>query len=211
MKSTEFITEDITQRALGIGKEYNMADDLIQFALEVNKNCQEYIKQNPQHSTNNVLYRGIETEDRFSKKRVRLDDRTPTDSGRLEHNMLNKYFTEHFGEPFRNAMFCNGDFRKVTYYGDPHLIYPKGHFTFLWSPDIDDFFNAFDGKPSSMSKGQFVENLLANNEYSTKNLIRAINSGNEIMIRSKEYYAINIHNTIVSKSTFKGLEEIINL
>jgi len=46
-------------------------------------------------------------------------------------------------------------------------------------------------------------------DYSTKNLLLAIHSGQEIMLRAKSFYGMNIEN--VSETKRLGFTEIFNL
>ena len=135
------------------------------------------------------------------KKAVRLDDRRPQEMDPLDHDYLNQYFTQEYGAPFRNAIFVSGDFNSAGYFGRVYSIFPIGEFKFLWSPRIDDLnfahHDLLDGlfadrtiPPTKVQRAQGLIKALRNVDYRTTDLKAAADSGNEIMIRCKEYYAL---------------------
>ena len=131
------------------------------------------------------------------RRKVRLDDRTPMSTAQVTHDRFNAYFQEKFGAPFRNSLHTSGDGGHASSYGNLFEIYPIGDFEFVWSPKVNDI--AFDvifppvGGFTNVPRSQEVINKkLDTMQYTNKNLIGAIESGNEIMIRSKSYYAVKL-------------------
>jgi len=106
-------------------------------------------------------------------------------------------------EPFRDAVFATGEAEMAAGFGALFSILPIGDFTFLWSPNVPDLATEFSGKTtnifshffqilfsldtsSNIDAGDYIKKA----DYRTTDLKAAINSGNEIMIFAKEYYAI---------------------
>jgi len=167
----------------------------------VRRDCQYFLSQ-VDHPFS--LYRGMfgQTQ-KFIKKQVRLEHRRPSEMDREHHFTINNYFTEAFGEPFRNALFATGDADGSGYFGSNYFIFPIGKFTFLWSSRIDDLnFHMHDllddlfknrTSPVPPTRSQKAEGLikaLRTVNYRTDNFQEAVKSGSEIMIRCKEYYAM---------------------
>lgn len=186
---------------------------LLTFASKIGQECQPYLKQT---EPGRYMYRGLGDPGRGSiepmlKKDVRLDKRTPMDSTDDLHALINDYFIEKHGAPFRNAMFATGDRALAGEYGKIYSVFPIGNFEFLWSPDVKDLWAAsssyrnarvrYTTRPKHMWKegerdkywtqvqDQFKKEILAG--YVSKDLSAAIESGKEIMVRSKSYYAIS--------------------
>jgi len=150
------------------------------------------------------LYKGMFGQThKFIKKQVRLENRRPQEMDPDMHIAINNYFTEAFGEPFRNAIFTTGDEDSAGYFGSNYFIFPIGKFTFLWSPRIDDlnfamhdlmeelyFLKLSPIPPTTAQKAEALIKALRQVDYRTDGLQEAIKSGNEIMIRAKEYYAM---------------------
>lgn len=150
------------------------------------------------------LYRGMHGQNsKFLKKQVRLDDRRPQEMNQNLHTVINNYFTEEFGEPFRNAIFVTGDADGANYFGSNYFIFPIGKFTFLWSARIDDLNfhmhdlldqlykdHAITIRPTKEQQAEGLIKQLRQVEYQDDDFQEAIKSGSEIMIRCKEYYAM---------------------
>lgn len=189
MRSTEFITED-TKEELQNDPEFQKQIQLIQ------QDCQPFIQQ----AQGKIMFRGLPSTDGFIKKRARLDDRRPKDTGQERHDEFNKYFLKHFGENFRNGVFVSGDSKIAEYYGNIYSIFPIGEFKFLWSPSVIDLGEQFKGKSTNIFKN-IIQSLLYSDDkvnshflekadYRTTDLAQAIQSGHEIMLFTKEYYGL---------------------
>jgi len=144
-----------------------------------------------------MIFRGMEKEHKpFLKKKVRLDNRNPMSSAQIKHERYNNFFEEMFGEPFRNSLFVTGDYGQASHYGNIYMVVPIGHFDWMWSPDINDLaldipWPSVGGHINVPPSQDTVDTILGNANYTiNSNLGGAIQSGNEIMIRCDEYYAI---------------------
>ncbi len=178
-------------------------DEEFLFAMKIvekiKRDCQPYIKEMDQKRMfGHSLYRGMDTSKRFLKKRVRLGNRQPTDMLQEEHDMINRYFTKKYGAPYRNALFLTGDAGVAMDYNhgsgaNYYLIFPIDKFSFIWSTRISDLYSEIDdvdlGSEIDDRESDNILTLLS--RYRKTNLKAAINSGNEIMLRCKSYYAVS--------------------
>ena len=170
----------------------------------IRRDCQPFLSQ-VKHPFS--LYRGMFGQThKFIKKQVRLDNRSPNAMDFDMHTVLNNYFTEEFGEPFRNAIFASGDNDNAETFGYSYFIFPIGRFTFLWSPHIDDlnfsmedlFADAVEQwklspiPPTKSQKAEALIKALRQVDYKMTDLQEALESSNEIMVRCKEYYALPV-------------------
>jgi hypothetical protein len=170
----------------------------------IKRDCQEFLQQadNPL-----MLYRGMKFSDNqhFIRKKARLDDRLPSAMGMTLHNLLNDYFTERFGEPFRNGIFCTPNSNLASSFGVVHNIFPIGKFSSLWSPKVEDLnfmFNREEFKElmfattkkdvgAEMDEDEFMDAIGDLWEtIRTDDLNNAYGFSHEIMIRCEHYYAM---------------------
>ena len=172
--------------------------DAMHIMQTISKNCKPFLKLIGSQVTTYPLYRGMEAAshpESITKKQVRLDNRRPMSSAQIKHDRYNLYFQEVFGAPFRNALFASGDRKMAQFYGYPFVVFPIGEFEFIWSPDVNDM--ALDiqwpqagGWINVPPSQEAVDDKLEFAGYRDRDLPQAIKSGNEIMIRCKEYYAV---------------------
>jgi len=176
-------------------------DKIQKYLLE---NCQPYLEQIGYDTNKYVLYRGIINGGSaiINVHRVRLDDRAPSDTPGECHRLINNYFTQKFGEPFRNAMFATSVESDAAIYAiesGASVVFPIGNFTFVWSPRISDMFtdfidsDGFDEKFGDCELDGSEERLfeiLPKLRYQNTDLKAAISSGHEIMIRCKNYVSL---------------------
>jgi hypothetical protein len=208
------LTEDVNDWSL---------DEMTATANLIKTNCQPFLKKAGAHGFGS-LYRGIDSNSglQFIKKNVRLGERDPVMMRIPWHNALNNYFEEKFGEPFRNSMLAIGDRNAAGTFGRAHFVFPAGHFTFLWSPDIADLNYYTEAKvhiptpktaPEIISDKRFndyksgatlIDVLEENVSYYTDDLQGAIESRNEIMFRCQYYYAV-----LVDVSARTGFQSIL--
>ncbi len=168
----------------------------------IKKDCKPFLQRIGNKIGSYKLYRGMgfaENKDTIVRKSVRLGDRRPMSTAQSKHDRYNKFFVTMFGEPFRNALFVSGDEDMAKYYGEPYVIFPIGDFDWVWSTAINDIamdirwpdVNGWVNMPPDQIT---VDEKLGSLNYTiNSNFIGAIKSGNEIMIRGKEYYATKIH------------------
>ena len=219
MRSIEF-TEDDTDdseaeynameaKIHDITVKYGLTSEQVNFAWEAMEDCKPYLRQNRTPLTKDIMFRGIHSSMPFLTKKVRLDDRRPLDLVNAVHELLNTAMTKKFGEPFRNALFVTGSGSETSNYGERYIVLPRGDFTFLWSPDVSDIYNHYDNRLQTQSNEDFVKELFSENKYSTSQLLNAISSHSEIMIRCGSYYALRVGNT--NSWQRKGMELILHL
>jgi len=197
MKSKEFMTE-------GMAPSKRMTE---KWAGLIKRDCQPFldaIKHKPLIKF--PLYRGINKAmgEYFIKSNVRLDNRKPMDISPEMHNKINEYFIKEYGDPFRNAIFCTGNQHNAQQYGDPYYIFPIGDFKFIWSFKIHDLYPQLKREINNQEVFSDKEliNFLDFANYQPDRLTAAADSGHEIMIRCKEYYAINVN-------SIKGIESYL--
>jgi len=225
MRSTEFLKEDITTRIIEIKNKYNLSPRMIEFCMDVRRDCQPYLQANPDPIFGDPLFRGIRTEKEFVDEPTKIKTgRDPVNSPAIIHQEANVYFIDKFKQPFRNALFCTGNDIEATGYGAEFIIFPKGDFQFIWSPVISDFFTAYEDFGEAYKKTpnysasdlqhDFVEAIIiGKGKYTSKNLLAAIRSGHEIMISCDSYHGFNDYNLYEPNGKYKvyGMEEIIKL
>jgi hypothetical protein len=162
----------------------------------IQKDCQPFLEAIGNKPKSNILYRGMTGPSApIQKKQVHLDSRKPMTTNNEIHDLINDYFTRQFGEPFRNALFTSGDRDQALGYGNKVLsIFPIGNFTFVWSPRMIDMYDVTWPRPGGFSNvtpsQEAVDYTLEAYDYTNKSFTSAIHSGNEIMIRCNEYYAV---------------------
>ena len=200
------------------------------FMETVKSDCQPYLQAIDYALYDRMLYRGvIGTTKEYIAKTVRLEDRAPKDINLDLHNMINEYFNEYYGAPFRNSIHVTADEPQAWEYayggyksGSVYTIFPVGNYDFLWSPKISDMLDAAMGHDlqrygnvSNVERDQeklkkywerFRAGALAT--YQTTDLIGAIKSGNEVMIRCKEYYGLRDSNATTDKH-WAAYEELV--
>jgi hypothetical protein len=106
------------------------------------------------------------------------------------HDAFDKAFDDAFGWKARSTgVFAVGDDIDAENYGTVYIFIPIGpYFDFVWSPDIMDLFIELEDIAFDVSIDD-IRNMVEN--YSNKNLKKAIQSGNEIMFNVDKYYMVN--------------------
>lgn len=183
MKSfKQFLTEEYTPE--------NMVEAIA-------RDCQPYL--NEVNFVDNKgtakLFRGMKGNSMVLKKQTRIN-RQSLAMPEKEKEILDDAMMQVFGYPFRSKVaFTSGNSRRVELFGSAYIIFPIGNFTYLWSPEVDDL-NENDEwtqmyKQNEINHDSVVKFLKERNYMKDKNLIEAIDSGNEVMIGTEEYYAID--------------------
>lgn len=216
MRFKEFLKED-------------KLDMLKQSFNSIKRDCQPYLQQNKSPIWLTPLFRGMDQtrvpDDDVFKKHVRLDNRQTSDIPDEISDAMNNWMTKEFGEPFRNALFVSGNENMANNYGRIYLVFPIGNFTFLYHDKFKDIYSTFSSfrwtygeKADRMVQGKllqtrkdfrkkFIEHIASvnNGNWKQDNLEGAINSKSEIMIRTKEYYAVN-YAAVRMVSTYTDLD-----
>lgn len=192
MKSTEFINE-------GNDGPVIPEKEWLKIVKSIHRDCKPFLQQ----AKGGTLYRGLgNADDDFLKKKVRLTDRVPKDMPQEIHNKLNQYFLMKHGGKFRNALFVSGDMSVAIEYGNLYRIFPIGQFEFLWSPKVFDLYQDWEeyepkkwdveNRDIKLKEAlKFFHDEILKDGYTTDNLAAAIQSKNEIMLRGRNYYAVN--------------------
>jgi hypothetical protein len=104
----------------------------------IKSSCQQYLSESPPGSR--PLLRGLHNpvEDGIAIIRVNLQDRPPRDTNLEYHKIINQYFIDRFGYPFRNGVFATTSEPQASMYGEPHYFIPVGQYRVLGSPTVED-------------------------------------------------------------------------
>lgn len=115
--------------------------------------CQPFLRSSGWSWPNgSFLYRGMGRIEPEPFLEVSVKPRVPKDSTKEIHKLLDDQFAEDYGVRFRsNAIFCTGAQGIASDYGTVYMIFPIGKFDFLWSAEVDDAFNYFDGYKHGMN------------------------------------------------------------
>lgn len=180
-------------------REGDTSEEISSAAAIIKQECQPFLSEvhNPLS-----LYRGMDrgrnNGDILRYKTSHLDGRRPMAMGVDLQEIVNEYFTETFGHPFRNGVLAIGNKSHTGTFGTSHWIFPKGKFEFLWSKKIDDLnfhrsmilpLNRVIIPGDERIKNRVYSGLESLN-YQTTDLDEAIVSFNEIMLWCEGYYAI---------------------
>lgn len=171
--------------------------------LMIQRDCQPFLNEigDP---TQHQLVRGLYPSFRMKKLldenvlegKVRKD-RRPTDTPTEISKMIDNWFEDKFNVRYRaESLFCVGNKDLARKYGKAYVIFPKGKFSFCWSPVFGDLFNenadVFYASNPDLSQ-RVVDGILDDGEYQNGNLVEALTKcpKNEIMVDCETYYAID--------------------
>ena len=204
MKFYHYINENIKE----------LEDDDMDFLIE--RDCQPWVKA----SAGETVYRGAKSKPYNYKGTVRTNRKPVDTKPEVQELFDNIIQAKYGFKPRSNGLFITGNLSDARRYGRVYKIYPINKFKFLWSPTIRDFYsetrsierkfiqdniNTKDdiekyskiiGKrfsreaTISLPEVQASIKELVLNKYITKDLPRAINSYKEIMVVTKEFYAV---------------------
>lgn len=157
-----------------------------------------------------LLYSGRNENKPVFIKTVRKS-RKPSDTNYDIHLLMDKLFHEKFGIKGRSqTLFCTGDSGTAGGYGwFSYMIFPVGKYKALWSDEIRDMYknpyldqiidsyipiiNAeVDKKVKDSLKKELEDEIYKKilPTYHVGNIMKAIQSGNEIMIDTKRFIAL---------------------
>ena len=172
-------------------------DDLNKLIPVLKKECKPYLKECKKYD--DFLYRSSKKDYDIRKLKPRVD-RKPRDTPLPLHNYMDSIFKKKFGWNARSeSIFATSDYMFIEeYQGNPYIFFPIGNFKFLWHPEISDIFIIFrdhdiiDGNDKLIGDVSDHEDTIKEfiNGYKSDNLFSAMKSGNEIMIKCKEYYMV---------------------
>ena len=170
----------------GMNEERSTDMDEDRFIWEVRKKCKPTLRV---MNKTGYFFDRIEmsTFGQYFKKETRRF-RKPLDTIDEYHEAMDGWFLKKFGWRARseNVLFVYGRKIKNDYY-----VFPIGKFKFVWSSKVRDATGQFqlDDSGGNPDIDYLIKNIEGSN-YSDKNIIAAIKSGNEIMIQCKEYYGM---------------------
>ena len=122
--------------ASAIDSTYEIAE---RFMSVIFDNCGQYLRE-IRSPDPKFLCSGRKSEYSWFEKDVRKD-RRPVDINSEIHNDIDALFQLKFGyAPRSSSIFCTTRVDVTALYGKAYLIFPKGSFKYLWSPQIYDLF-----------------------------------------------------------------------
>jgi len=181
----------------------NVAEELLE---KIKKDCKPFLKQ---MNIDKPLWRGSKDIVRNDYEKIKpRKDRRPRNTDPDLQVILDNVFNKKFGwKPRSSGVFCGGDKREAETYGNVYSVWPIGNFKFIWSERVSDLFVNFE---TEIACDCFILHIFWNDKnltktkeciskveenvpklYTDKNLAKAINSWNEVMIGCKEYYLVN--------------------
>ena len=195
MRLKQYITEVVTT-------------DIDEYLPILEKECAPYLKECKK--AGGFLYRAIN--DSFSIKKMKpRSDRRPRDTPIELHNFMDDYFKKNFGWKARSeGVFVSSDFSYISEYASHvHMFFPIGKFKYVWSKHVSDIFIIFREHEIIDINDNEMNGDISDHEdtlidvlrhYQNNNLYSAIVAGNEVMVKCKEYYLINMKYKFVMES-----------
>lgn len=120
-----------------------------------------------------------------------IKGRIPRDTPKWIHEIADQWFFDNFGVRYRSeALFCTGDKSVALYYGNIYPVVPVDEFRFCWSPVIEDFYGTVSKLKLEQGDSTEVFRLLETANYTDQDLIKAIESGSEIMLHAPSYLVL---------------------
>lgn len=150
--------------------------------------CDDFINCFPDGKVNH-LWRGFGKQNfHGTAKHGPVRNRRPRNTPEWIHLIADKWFFDNFGVNYRTeALFCTGDKTIACYYGNIYPVAPLDGYSFCWSPEIKDLFKSVSNMAIEDGDSTSVIELLERGNYRTEDLVNAIASGSEIMIKAEEY------------------------
>ena len=109
----------------------------------IRRDCQPFLVE----TKGNILFRGSVQHIKGIKKIDPRSDRRPTDTPGWAHKMLDGAFKKKFGWNARSeGVFATRSINNAEVYGVAYEFYPIGKFKYVWSPRIDDLYDALSFK-----------------------------------------------------------------
>jgi hypothetical protein len=190
----------------------------------IKRDCQPFLLANKSVlSRGQGLYRGIASID-WDTPALLVNVRTnrlPADMPEHMHKIVDDYFKQKFGHPYRSAAaFASGDETAAAEYGVVCAIFPVGEYTFSTSKNVIDLFSIFqnttklydtgisfgnystadicdrvtdimDSEDDGAEATEFIVNVLDALKYKETTKIPTTHF-NEIMVNCEKYYAVSL-------------------
>lgn len=163
------------------------------------KDCNPFLRDWKKTKLNTFLYSGRQNKPYWFIGKVR-ENRKPKDTPLPVHDSIDNWFLKNIGITVRSStIFCSSDKGFVQSYGETFAIFPIGKYEIIWSPKVRDLFKIWNkdfsdeywDKPQEFDTWDMpkeFEKILKT--YKKGDLRGALQSGNEVMVYCKEYYAI---------------------
>ena len=125
-------------------------------------------------------------------------DRKPKNMPSDLHEAGDEWFSSHFGVRFRGAsVFCFGTFVDAEQYASSDkksvfAIFPVESFQFCWSTKSKDIYEHLGKEEVHRMTPEEYKHMLDELDYRETDLLAAIDSGNEVMLACKNYYAVEL-------------------
>lgn len=134
MRLQKYLNEAYSKR-----KSYGF-DDMDEVISILQEDCKQYISDVQKYYKGNFLLTGKKDEVFFDDREVRKD-RTPKDTPRDIHILMDDWFKDEFGIRFRSNSFFASFLRTVVSdYGWPYLVFPIGEYLAVSSLKIKDIY-----------------------------------------------------------------------
>lgn len=188
------------QYIIEVRKKSPGLNEFNEFISHVNKNCSPWLKK----SGGAHIYRGMKgfSDEIYLNFKVRKD-RKPRETSAEITKKLDLAFHKNFKiKTQTQCIFISGEHGHASLFGHPYIVFPVGKFNFIWSSKIKDL--NFDEATKEYKKFKTQEEYdkwVKKYYVKNKNLIKAINSENEIMVECDSYCAIsyNFYHLIKNK------------
>jgi hypothetical protein len=206
MSSLSFMNLFEAGRSAAMKQEWSNTIDFIK------TNCQPWLEA----CGDNFIWRGVKRNrlivhgdhEVYAVYDVRKD-RSPSDSKREAHDYMDKIMVDMLGWAGRSeGLFVTGNYHVATDYGKPCMIFPIGEFEFIWNTRVDDAINAVhwtDLKTDDENKDYIYQEYGL--DLSDKDIVSAIKSGHEIMVRCDKYVAILPEHATDFHTIWKNVQE----
>lgn len=116
-------------------------DDVDDIIMTIRRDCQPFLQE---FNMNFPVYRGTHKDFEGSLLRVRSrTKRVPRDTPKHLHKLLDDILYRKFGWKARSeGVFVSKDRKSIGSYGYPHMVFPKGKYKYVWSPEIKDLYRS---------------------------------------------------------------------
>ncbi len=170
--------------AIQFGRKYN-APNVDELLAILQKDCAKWLEE----SQLLPVYRGskmVSDYEDFIKIKNRPHKQDPDVPPTLQKKFDSLLESQGFGALLRNSTHVINDLAEAQNYGRVFVIFPIGNYEITWSPVVKCLMGSLYYNGAVIST---VEKLVPT--YRNSNLIDAIFSGNEILIKCNYYYKID--------------------
>ncbi len=176
------------------------------YRIIIENNCSQFLKE----SSGLPLYRGMSNKHNFKILETHRKRNSMNTIEEIQHT-ADKLFQKRFGWKARSeyVLYGTGSVYTTALYGNTHVIFPFDGYKFVYSNNIKDFYDHLmtymtdeldiqtdvPWKVSSFYRqnqpiiDEYIEQMVK--LYTNRDLVKALNRGNEIMFQTKKYIAIS--------------------